>query len=120
MRLSCRLLADSRSERRSTLGHREYLDLPSSLLALLSVLAWAALNDPFPELIAPTSYPALWLGMAAAVMLNPFPVLYRQTRFWLIRKIGVRWCIDATALTTSARTDVRPRLGYQFLRVPCG
>ncbi|KAJ7578280.1 EXS-domain-containing protein [Mycena floridula] len=38
--------------------------------------------------MAPTDWPLVWLGFSTAVIFDPFPILFRPARFWLIKNIG--------------------------------
>lgn len=36
----------------------------------------------------PTWWPLIWLGFVAVVMGNPLPVLYRESRWWLLKNVA--------------------------------
>lgn len=38
--------------------------------------------------MSPTIWPLVWLGFAALIMIDPLPILFKPSRYWLIRNVG--------------------------------
>ncbi|KAF7316201.1 Signal transduction protein [Mycena indigotica] len=70
---------------RTRLDHREYWQLPSVLLAGLSYAFWLSFSRTGAPMISPTLWPAIWLGCTAALLIDPFPLLFKSSRYWLIK-----------------------------------
>lgn len=65
------------------------IKLPAFFLATLICAFWLSftlVGDNQP--IAPTTWPLTWLVMALIVLLNPLPIMFKSSRFWLMRKTG--------------------------------
>ncbi|CAE6408391.1 unnamed protein product [Rhizoctonia solani] len=73
---------------RNVIDAREYIELPAFLFATLAYAFWFSFSRAGAETVAPTSWPVLWLGLAAAVLLNPFPIFHRSARWWLLRVVA--------------------------------
>ncbi|KAF7325791.1 Signal transduction protein [Mycena kentingensis (nom. inval.)] len=71
---------------RTRMDHREYFEIPSFLFATLCGAFWLSFSR-FGT-ISPTLWPVIWLAFAGAVVLNPLPVFFKPSRFWLVRAIG--------------------------------
>ncbi|KAF7983207.1 hypothetical protein HWV62_23478 [Athelia sp. TMB] len=69
---------------RTKLDHREYFEVPSILLLALAYAFWLS----FAGIGSPTLWPLVWLGVVFGVMFNPLPVMFRSSRWWLIRSVG--------------------------------
>lgn len=48
-------------------------------------LSFARIGAPH---VSPTIWPLVWLAFAGVVMFDPFPVLFKPSRYWLIRNVG--------------------------------
>ncbi|TFY63335.1 hypothetical protein EVG20_g6362 [Dentipellis fragilis] len=73
---------------RTRLDHREYFEIPAVVLATLCYSFWlsfARVGDPH---IAPTTWPLIWLLFVAGLLINPLPILFRESRWWLIRNVA--------------------------------
>jgi hypothetical protein len=64
------------------------LQLPAFLFATLAYAFWLSFSRAGAETVAPTSWPIMWLGLAAAVLFNPLPIFHRSARWWLLRVVG--------------------------------
>ncbi|KAI0918737.1 hypothetical protein AcV5_002647 [Taiwanofungus camphoratus] len=73
---------------RSSLDHREYFEIPALLLFTLSYAFWFSFARIGAHSLSPTVWPLLWLAWTGLVILNPLPVLFKSTRWWLLRNIG--------------------------------
>lgn len=69
---------------RTKLDHREYFEVPSILLLALAYAFWLS----FAGIGSPTLWPLVWLGVVFGMMFNPLPVMFRSSRWWLIRSVG--------------------------------
>ncbi|CAA7264392.1 unnamed protein product [Cyclocybe aegerita] len=72
----------------SRLDYREYFEIPSILLSTLCYAFWLSFSMIGSSTISPTIWPLVWLAFAAVVVFDPLPLMYRPSRFWLIRKLG--------------------------------
>ncbi|THH19131.1 hypothetical protein EW146_g1993 [Bondarzewia mesenterica] len=72
---------------RTRLDHREYFEIPAIVLATLCYSFWLTFARIGAESVAPTTWPLIWLLFVAGLILNPFPVLFKESRWWLIRNI---------------------------------
>ncbi|KAN0062004.1 Xenotropic and polytropic retrovirus receptor 1 [Thecaphora frezii] len=72
---------------RHTMDHRQFFEIPSLLMLLLSLCFWVSFLDPFPSAIAPTTWPTVWLVLFGVVLLNPLPILQRASRIWFVRSM---------------------------------
>ncbi|KAJ7269844.1 EXS family protein/ERD1/XPR1/SYG1 family protein [Mycena rebaudengoi] len=89
---------------RTRLDHREYfearkllcrslwsLDLlqtPSILLATLVYAFWLSFARIGAPSISPTIWPLVWLAFTVVLLLDPLPILFKPSRYWLLRNIG--------------------------------
>lgn len=69
---------------RTRLGHCEYFELPAILFATLAYAFWLS----FSHIGVPTIWPLAWIVFALVVVLHPIPVLYKSSRWWLVRSVG--------------------------------
>ncbi|CDR98684.1 hypothetical protein, partial [Sporisorium scitamineum] len=72
---------------RTTMDHRQFFEIPALLMLLLSCCFWVSFVNPFPDAIAPTTWPAVWLVIVAVLMLNPLPVLLPASRGWFLKSL---------------------------------
>ncbi|KAK7012689.1 signal transduction protein [Favolaschia claudopus] len=73
---------------RTRLDHREYFQTPCILLATLCYAFWLSFARIGAPAVNPTIWPLVWLAFAVLVMLDPLPILYKPSRYWLIRNVG--------------------------------
>ncbi|KAJ7906259.1 EXS family-domain-containing protein [Mycena leptocephala] len=73
---------------RTRLDHREYFQTPAVLLAALCYAFWLSFARIGAPHVSPTIWPLVWLAFAGVVMFDPFPVLFKPSRYWLIRNVG--------------------------------
>ncbi len=52
------------------------------------MLLLGLVRQPFPDAIAPTTWPTVWLVIAAVLMLNPFPILMPASRAWFAKSLA--------------------------------
>ncbi|TKY89062.1 hypothetical protein EX895_001593 [Sporisorium graminicola] len=72
---------------RTTMDHRQFFEIPALLMLLLSCCFWVSFVNPFPDAIAPTTWPTVWLVIVAILMLNPLPVLLPASRVWFLKSL---------------------------------
>lgn len=72
---------------RTTMDHRQFFEIPALLMLLLSCCFWVSFVNPFPEAIAPTTWPTVWLVIVALVMLNPLPIWMAASRAWFVKSL---------------------------------
>ncbi|TFY73631.1 hypothetical protein EWM64_g10381 [Hericium alpestre] len=70
---------------RTRLDHREYFELPAIVLAALCYAFWFSFARIGEGSIAPTTWPLVWLLFVFGVLINPIPIYFRDSRWWLIR-----------------------------------
>lgn len=58
--------------------------IPAYLLAGLMYAFWLSFSHIGP----PTLWPLIWLAVTFAVMFNPLPILFKSSRWWLLRSVG--------------------------------
>jgi hypothetical protein len=69
---------------RHVLDFHQFFELPAFFMLLLSLAFWVSFLNPFPDKIAPTTWPLVWLVAVLVIMLNPFRFCYFHARRWLI------------------------------------
>ncbi|CAE7131059.1 unnamed protein product, partial [Rhizoctonia solani] len=74
---------------RTVIDAREYVELPSFLFATLAYAFCISFSLTGSEVISPTKWPILWVGLALATILNPFPIFHRSARYWFLRTFGM-------------------------------
>ncbi|SPO28825.1 related to putative phosphate transporter 1 [Ustilago trichophora] len=72
---------------RTTMDHRQFFEIPSLLMLLLSCCFWVSFVNPFPDSIAPTTWPTVWLVIALILVLNPLPILMPASRAWFVKSL---------------------------------
>ncbi|KAK7463123.1 Xenotropic and polytropic retrovirus receptor 1 [Stygiomarasmius scandens] len=75
-------------EPRTRLDHREYFEIPSLLFATLCYAFWLSFSRIGAPSISPNIWPLVWLGFTALVMFDPLQINFKESRYWLIRRIG--------------------------------
>ncbi|KAF5390741.1 hypothetical protein D9757_004545 [Collybiopsis confluens] len=72
---------------RTRLDHREYFEIPSLLFVTLSYAFWLSFSLIGAPSISPDVWPLVWLGFTVVVMLDPFNVFFKSSRFWLVKSV---------------------------------
>ncbi|SPO47232.1 related to putative phosphate transporter 1 [Moesziomyces antarcticus] len=73
---------------RTTMDRRQFFELPALLMLLLACCFWVSFVNPFPEAIAPTTWPTVWLVIALVLVLNPLPVMLPASRWWFVKSVA--------------------------------
>lgn len=73
---------------RTVIDAREYVELPAFLFTTLCYAFWLSFSRAGAETVASTTWPIIWVGLAAAVLVNPLPLFHRSARWWLLRTVG--------------------------------
>ncbi|KAF7360315.1 Signal transduction protein [Mycena venus] len=73
---------------RTRLDHREYFGIPTVLLAALCYSFWLSFAQIGAPSVSPTIWPLVWLGFAGIIMLDPFPILFKPSRVWLLKNVA--------------------------------
>ncbi|CCL99566.1 uncharacterized protein FIBRA_01584 [Fibroporia radiculosa] len=73
---------------RTRLDHRAYFELPSLMISTLCYAFWLSFARVGASSVDPSNWALIWLAWAMAVWLNPLPILWRSSRYWLIRNIA--------------------------------
>ncbi|CAO1616290.1 unnamed protein product [Jaminaea pallidilutea] len=73
---------------RSALDYHQYFEMPALLLLVLSIFFWVSFLNPFPEAIAPTTWPLVWLILVVIFLIFPLRVFHLESRYWFIRSIA--------------------------------
>ncbi|ANB11382.1 Syg1p [Sugiyamaella lignohabitans] len=66
------------------LDYRQYGELPSMMLFLLSLFGWFTFRDFWPEQFPGKYFPPIYLGIALFTILCPLPILHWKARKWLV------------------------------------
>ncbi|ESK90170.1 signal transduction protein [Moniliophthora roreri MCA 2997] len=72
---------------RTRLDYREYFELPSLLFSTLCYAFWLSFYRIGGSSISPTIWPLVWLGLTALVIVDPFGIAFKSSRFWLVKNI---------------------------------
>ena len=62
--------------------------MPAFLLSLLCYAFWLSFARVGEHSVAPTTWPLLWLAFAALVMVNPLPIMFKASRWWLVKNVS--------------------------------
>ncbi|GLB42048.1 putative EXS family protein [Lyophyllum shimeji] len=73
---------------RTRMDYRQYYEIPSILLASLCYAFWLSFLRIGAPHVSPTIWPLVWLGFCGFVMLNPLPLFYKTSRYWLLKNLG--------------------------------
>lgn len=73
---------------RTTMDHRQFFEIPALLMLLLSCCFWVSFINPFPQAIAPTTWPTVWLVIALVLLLNPLPIFLPASRMWFVKSLA--------------------------------
>ncbi|CAD6893916.1 unnamed protein product [Tilletia controversa] len=72
---------------RTMADYHQYFELPALFLLMLSLCFWVTFLNPFPDKIAPTTWPLVWIVTVLVVLLMPVPFLSLPSRRWLVRSL---------------------------------
>lgn len=64
------------------------LQIPATLLFVLSLFFWAAFSNFWPDHISPSSYPLAWLVFTLVLLLCPLNLFYASARWWMARSMA--------------------------------
>ncbi|KAJ3552867.1 hypothetical protein NM688_g3924 [Phlebia brevispora] len=70
---------------KTKLDHREYFEIPALLLSTLCYAFWLSFSRIGLPHFNPVLWPLIWILFAAVIMFDPLPVLFKTSRWWLIR-----------------------------------
>ncbi|KAI5121712.1 hypothetical protein M0805_002105 [Coniferiporia weirii] len=73
---------------RTQLDSRQYFELPAFFLVTLAYAFWLSFSLIGTSHVAPTTWPLVWVVFALVVLFNPLRIMFLDSRWWLIRKIG--------------------------------
>ncbi|CAL1699593.1 unnamed protein product [Somion occarium] len=73
---------------RTKLDHREYYEMPAFLFSTLCYAFWLSFARIGSHTVSPTIWPLLWLLLAALYVINPLPLSFKASRWWLVRNVG--------------------------------
>ncbi|KAI0266051.1 EXS family-domain-containing protein [Gloeopeniophorella convolvens] len=62
--------------------------IPCIALTTLCWAFWLSFARAGAPALQPWAWPALWLLLVLLLLANPFPVLSRESRYWLVRKVA--------------------------------
>ncbi|KAF8760865.1 EXS family [Rhizoctonia solani] len=74
---------------RTVIDAREYVELPSFLFATLAYAFCISFTMTGSEIISPTKWPIVWVGLALVTIFNPLPIFHRSARAWFLRTFGM-------------------------------
>lgn len=72
---------------RHTIDYTTYFEMPTFFLLLLSLCFWVSFLNPFPDSIAPTSWPLVWIVAVLLILLNPIHIMNYRSRTWFVRSV---------------------------------
>lgn len=81
--------------------------IPALLLSTLCYAFWLSFQGVGPPHFDPILWPLIWLLLAAVIMFDPLPLLFKPSRWWLLRNIS--------RLLTSGMHRVEVRSNQQIL-----
>ena len=62
--------------------------MPAFLLSLLCYAFWLSFARIGTENVAPTTWLLLWLAFTALVLFDPLPIMFKSSRWWLIKNVS--------------------------------
>jgi len=65
----------------------QYFELPSFLLMLLGIFFCLSFTTSYKHIVAPTTWPLVWLVIVVIVIVNPMPVMHKSSRYWMLRTL---------------------------------
>lgn len=75
----------------SHLNYRKYFEIPAILLLTLIYaffLSFSEIEIFDSYILNPELWPLVWLAFAGLVLMNPFPIMHRCSRYWFLRSVG--------------------------------
>lgn len=88
---------------RTRMDHRQYFEvrhavyrftllilpqIPALIFTTLCYAFWLSFKQIGSPLISPVIWPLVWLAFTAVVMFDPFRILFKPSRYWLLRNTG--------------------------------
>ncbi|KAI9172952.1 Xenotropic and polytropic retrovirus receptor 1 [Blastocladiella emersonii ATCC 22665] len=74
---------------RDHIHYLEFLEIPSFLFLLWSIFVFLTLTPVNEDLdVSPLMLPLIFASICLAFFVNPFPILHRNARWWLIRTLS--------------------------------
>ncbi|KAB5594687.1 Xenotropic and polytropic retrovirus receptor 1 [Ceratobasidium theobromae] len=73
---------------RTVIDSRQYVELPAFLFSTLSYAFWLSFSGIGSTVIHSTLWPIIWVALAVAVLVNPFPIFHRPARWWFLCTLG--------------------------------
>lgn len=73
---------------RTRLDHREYFEIPCIILTALCFSFWLSFVRAMEDTVEPWTWPVIWLVFVTLFMINPLPIMSRESRWWTLRKMG--------------------------------
>lgn len=72
---------------KTKLDHREYFEIPALMLSTLCYAFWLSFARVGSSHFSPTLWPLVWLIFVGVVILDPFPLFFKHSRFWLLKEL---------------------------------
>ncbi|GJE94840.1 SPX and EXS domain-containing protein [Phanerochaete sordida] len=72
---------------KTRLDHREYFEIPALMLSTLCYAFWLSFAQVGSSHFSPTLWPLLWLLLVAFIVVDPLPLFFKHSRFWLLKEI---------------------------------
>ncbi|KAJ9120852.1 hypothetical protein QFC22_002786 [Naganishia vaughanmartiniae] len=69
---------------RTALDHRQFLEIPALLFAILSFCFYFSFHFTGSPGISPYAWPIVWVVFTVLFFINPLPVYYQHARYWLL------------------------------------
>ncbi|KAG6840695.1 hypothetical protein C0991_004997 [Blastosporella zonata] len=79
---------DLELDTRTRMDYREYYEIPSLLITGLCYAFWLSFNRIGSSHVSPETWPLVWLGFCGLVVLEPLPLFYQSSRYWLVKSVG--------------------------------
>jgi len=67
---------------RHHLDYRQFLELPALLSLIGCICFWLSFNNFSLQQLSPTWYPIIFFCICCAILILPFKVLHRSSRYW--------------------------------------
>lgn len=64
------------------------MQIPAIAIATLCYAFWLTFARVGAESVAPTTWPLVWLLFMAGLLINPLPMMFRESRWWLLRNFA--------------------------------
>ncbi|KAK0564716.1 Xenotropic and polytropic retrovirus receptor 1 [Tilletia horrida] len=72
---------------RTMADYHQYFETPALFLLLLSLCFWVSFLNPFPDKIAPTTWPMVWIVIVVLFMLMPLRLFLFPSRRWFVKSL---------------------------------